>query len=598
MAIDLATGTEKEANISDRYLYLMIGRFLAPYWKSLVAVGLMLIGVTIISLLPPYLIQRVVDGPIADGNLDDMIPFAMVYLLAIPLLFALRFGHVYLVQTVGQNALTNLRQELFEHIIRQDMRFFNKTPVGQLIARMSHDIESLTEVLSTSIVVVISNLITLVGIIFVMLSLNWRMALISLAVIPLMSLMTFYFRTRIRRHTRKLHALVGEYQSFVNEQCNGMTEVQLFGRQDISRQEFDQINSDYRDVFEQTRDLYTYFSSGLQMFTAIGMTLVLVGGGIGVVNEWATIGMVIAFIQYTQQSFVPILELSEQFAQIQSALSAGERIARMLEIEPDITDPQSIKMNNQLEHTITLDNVEFWYEEGTPVLRGISIDILAGQRVAIVGATGAGKTSLAGLIARFYDVKGGAIKIGGIDIRDLSLKQLREYVMVVPQTPYCFNGTIRDNLTLFQSGISDDILHNAAQIARSAQFIERLPDQYDHELLPGAANLSQGQRQLLALTRALIHNPDSILVLDEATSNIDTETEAMIQEGLTHILKNRTSITIAHRLSTIRDSDRILVMKDGEIIEDGNHISLLAQGGAYAQLVQEQFAETNLETEH
>ena len=598
MAVDIATKTEKEANISDRYLYLMIGRFIAPHWKSLVAVGLMLIGVTFISLLPPYLIQRVVDGPIADGDLDGMIPFAMIYLLAIPTLFALRFGHIYLVQTVGQNALTNLRQELFEHIIRQDMRFFNKTPVGQLIARMSHDIESLTEVLSTSIVVVISNLITLVGIIFVMLSLNWRMALISLAVIPLMSVMTFYFRTRIRRHTRKLHALVGEYQAFVNEQCNGMTEVQLFGRQDISRQEFDKINSDYRDVFEETRDLYTYFSSGLQMFSAIGMTLVLVGGGIGVVNEWATIGMVIAFIQYTQQSFVPILELSEQFAQIQSALSAGERIARTLQIEPDITDPKSEKVNDKLEHTITLDDVEFWYEEGTPVLRGISIDIPAGQRVAIVGATGAGKTSLAGLIARFYDVKSGAIKIGGIDIRDLSLKQLRKHVMVVPQTPYCFNGTIRDNLTLFQEDISDDVLYDAAQIARSAQFIERLPDQYDHELLPAAANLSQGQRQLLALTRALIHNPDSILVLDEATSNIDTETEALIQEGLTDILKNRTSITIAHRLSTIRESDRILVMKDGKVIEDGDHVSLLAQGGAYAQLVQEQFAEADLEVEH
>ena len=398
----------------------------------------MLLGVTIISLLPPYLIRRVVDGPIADGDLDGMIPFAIIYLLAIPTLFVLRFGHMYLVQTIGQNALTNLRQELFQHILRQDMRFFNKTPVGQLIARMSHDIEALTEVLSTSIVVVVSNMITLVGIILVMLTLNWRMALISLAVIPLMSMMTIYFRARIRRHTRKLHALVGEYQAFVNEQCNGMTEIQLFGRQDISRQEFDKINSEYRDVFEETRDLYTYFSSGLQLFSAIGMTVVLVGGGIGVVNEWATIGMVIAFIQYTQQSFVPILELSEQFAQIQSALSAGERIARMLQVEPEITDPKLATDTESLEHTISLENVEFWYDEGTPVLRNISIDILAGQRVAIVGATGAGKTSLAGLIARFYDVKGGAIKIGGVDVRDLSLKQLRKHVMVVPQTPYCF----------------------------------------------------------------------------------------------------------------------------------------------------------------
>jgi len=591
MAADIASGAETKVDISDRYLYMMIARFVLPYWKSLLAVFLMLIGVTAVSLLPPYLIQQAVDGPITNGDLDGMIPFAIIYLLTIPTLFVLRFGHTYVLQTVGQNALTNLRQVLFEHILRQDMRFFNKTPVGQLIARMSNDIEALTEVLSTSIVIVASNLITLVGIIFVMFSLNWRMALIGLSVLPLMTVMTIYFRSRIRRHTSRLHALVGEYQAFVNEQCNGMTEVQLFGRQQVSRDEFDAINAEYRDVFEVTRDQYTYFSSGLQMFSAIGLTLVLVGGGMGVVNGWATIGMVIAFIQYTQQSFVPILQLSEQFAQIQSALSAEERIARMLQVEPEIVSPPAPADTTDIKTSISLDNVEFWYEEGTPVIQGVSVEIPAGQRVAIVGATGAGKTSLAGLIARFYDVRDGSLKTGGVDVRDMDLQSLREHVMVVPQSPYCFNGTIRDNLTLFQPNIPDEVLRKAAETARSASFIERLPGKYDHQLLPGAANLSQGQRQLLALTRALIHNPDSILVLDEATSNIDTETEALIQEGLEHVLKNRTSITIAHRLSTVRDADRILVMRDGQIIEDGDHVTLLAQGGVYARLVQEQFAE-------
>jgi ATP-binding cassette subfamily B protein len=306
--------------------------------------------------------------------------------------------------------------------------------------------------------------------------------------------------------------------------------------------------------------------------------------------------MLIAFIQYTRRSFEPILLLSEQFAQIQTALSAGERIARMLRVEPAIVNPSAPTQIMNFQRAITFDHVTFGYEPGNPVLRDLCIHIPPGQRVAIVGATGAGKTSLAGLLARFYDVEQGRILIDGVDVRHVTLADLRQYVTVVPQNPYCFDGTIADNLHMFDDTISYEQMVQAARTASAAPFIERLPGGYDYRLLPGGANLSQGQRQLLALARALIHSPNSILVLDEATSSIDTETEVLIQEGLRRLLRGRTSLIIAHRLSTVRDADRILVMQRGRVVEEGTHEALLQEDGVYTRLYRRQFAETNLET--
>jgi len=408
---------------------------------------------------------------------------------------------------------------------------------------------------------------------------------------PILALMSVYFRTKIRAASRDYHKTVAEYLAYINEQFNGMLMVQLFGRQDLSRKEFQAINQKYLDIRIGLRDWYTYFASALQLMTAIGLAVVLFGGGSGVMAEWATLGILISFIQYSQNMYRPILELSDQFAQLQTALSAGERIARMLRVESEIAEAENPVAFDHIETSITFENVKFYYNEDAPVIRGIDTHIPAGQFVALVGATGAGKTTLAGLLARFYDVRAGAVKIGGVDVRDMSVHDLRQHVMVVPQSPYCFNGTIADNLRLFDNSISHEQMVAAAKTACAAPFIEKLPSGYDFELLPGAANLSQGQRQLIALARALIHNPDSILVLDEATSNIDTETEAYIQEGLRQVLKNRTSVVIAHRLSTVREADRILVMKHGEVIEDGSHEELLEQGGMYADLVRRQFAE-------
>ncbi len=588
---------ESTEEIRDRALIWMVGTFLAPYWVQLVVVFVLLLIVSGLSLLLPWLIQQAVDGPITSRNIDDLIPLGIVYFATIAIIFVLRFAHTYLLQTVGQSALVDLRQKLYEHLLRQDMRFFNTTPVGQIVSRMTNDIEALTELVSTSIVVLASNMITLVGIVFVMFALNWRLALLGLAVMPVMIAGTVYFRKKMRSASSLYHKVVGEYLAFINEQFNGMLVVQLFGRQQVSRDEFDVANNRLRSVHMSWRDSFTAYSSMLQILTTVGLAIVLYGGGQGVLAGWATLGMLIAFIEYMRRSFEPILMLSEQVAQLQTALAAGERIARMLRVEPEIRDPAAPvpPTNNAPAHSFTFENVTFSYEEGHPVLRDLNLHVQAGQRVAIVGATGAGKTSLAGLLARFYDVKQGRVLIDGVDVRELSLADLRARVTVVPQNPYCFNGTIADNLRLFTPSISFEQMRAAAETARAAPFIERLPGGYDYELLPGGANLSQGQRQLLALARALIHSPNSILVLDEATSSIDTETERCIQQGLEELFKNRTSLIIAHRLSTIRDADRILVMQRGRVIEDGTHDELMRLNGAYARLYQRQFDEAQSE---
>ncbi len=581
--------------VSDRFLVEMLWQFLRPFWHKLLLVFVMLFGVTGLSLLLPYLIQRAIDGPITSHDVNGMVPYGIAYFIIVLVLFGLRFSHTYLLQTVGQNALVNLRQSLFEHILEQDMTFFNNTPVGQLVSRLSNDIDALTELLSTSIVMVASNMITLIGIVIVMVALNWRLAIIGLSVMPVMVVATVFFKGRIRRSSELFHQVIADYLAFLNEQFGGMTVVQLFGRQRVSKAEFDILNTEYKDINTEMRDAYTVYASFLQILTTLGFAFVLYGGGQGILAQWATLGMLVSFIEYTRRIFIPIQQLSDQFSQIQTALAAGERIARMMRAQSKIAEPQNAEPVNGFQGEISFEQVEFSYRPGTPVLRGVNLTIPARQRVAIVGATGAGKTSLAGLLARFYDVDSGHVRIDGIDVRDLSFADLRRFVTVVPQNPYCFNGTIADNLRLFDDSVTREQMVKAARVAAAAPFIEKLPDRYDYVLLPGGANLSQGQRQLLALARALIHNPDSILLLDEATSNIDTETEELIQTGLDRVMQNRTSLIIAHRLSTVRDADRILVMNRGQIVEDGTHDQLLALDGLYARLYHRQFAQVGMD---
>ncbi|MEZ4661945.1 MAG: ABC transporter ATP-binding protein [Caldilineaceae bacterium] len=579
---------QEDRSSQDTALLQLLALSIRPYWRPLVVALVLMVGVAGLNAVPPYLLQRAIDGPIARGETGGLWGIAILYGVTALLLFAFTFAYTWFLQQAGQRALADLRTKLLDHILHLDYAFLSSTPTGELVARLSSDIDQLSAVMSSSSVVVLVESVTFIVIVVVMVSINWQLALLALAVIPLLAFITRYFRRRIRESSVGERSAMARISAFLNEHLHGMTVVQLFGRQAESFQEFDIFNGRYREALIVLRRESALFLAAQEILAAVGLGLLLYGGGAGVLAGWATLGTLIAFVQYADRAFQPVLRLSQEYNTVQIALGAAERIHRMLNTTAKVQSPPSPTRLENAEGAIEFRDVHFAYGGDGPVLRGIDLRIPAGQSVAIVGATGAGKSSLVSLLARYYDPQQGQVLLDGIDLRQLSLDDLRRAVAVVPQDPVCLAGTIRHNIRLYRDDVSDEIVQQAAEFSNAARFIEELPGGYDFEVLPGGANLSQGQRQLLSLARALALNPDAVLVLDEATSSIDTATEAYIQEALERILRTRTSLVIAHRLSTVRRADRILVMERGQIVEDGNHESLLNQGGFYARLHQHQ----------
>jgi ATP-binding cassette subfamily B protein len=575
---------EDEALSQDTALFELLGSSLRPYWPSMSLATILMFAVAGMNVVPPYLLQQAIDGPIAQGNLQALWRITILYGATALAIFVLTFAYTYYLQYAAQRALADLRTRLFDHIFKQDYAFLMSTPTGDMVARLSSDIDNINQVLSSSIVVILVEGLTFIVIIWVMFSTNWRLALLAIVVMPVLALVTRYFRQRIRRSSSGERTAMALISSFLNEHLHGLTVVQLFGREEESEEEFDAYNSQYRQALINLRYHSAVFLAVQEVLAAVGTGLLLYGGGRGVLAGWATLGMLVAFFQYSQRAFQPILNLSQQYNAIQIALGAAERIYRMLKSEPQIVSPANPTPLPNLRGEIEFRNVHFSYVPDEPVLRGVNLHIKAGQSVAIVGATGAGKSSLASLLARYYDPVSGQVLLDGIDLRQISLDDLRRSVVVVPQDPVCLAGTVRHNIRLYRDDISEEAVMQAAEFSNAADFIEQLPGKYDFEISAGGANLSQGQRQLLALARALALTPGAVLVLDEATSSIDTATEALIQEALERILKSRTSLVIAHRLSTVRNADRIIVMERGQVVEDGSHAELLARNGFYARL--------------
>jgi ATP-binding cassette subfamily B protein len=580
------TNQSNQSETRDVALIGLMATTIRPHWRPLTLALVLLLATAGLNVLPPYLLQLAIDGPIARHETAGLWELAGLYGLVAIAMFGLNYVYTYFLQQAGQRALADLRTRLFEHMSSQGQDFFGKYSTGDLVTRLTSDIDTLNALLSSSAVTILSESATLLFIIFVMFAANWRLALIALAVLPALALVTRYFRSRIRASSTGERSALARISGYLNEQINGMAVIQLFGRQNQSTEEYEHFNWTYRAALIRLRRESALFLAVQEVLAAIGMASILYGGGQGVLAGWASLGLLVAFVQYTERAFQPVLRLGEQYNAVQIALGAAERVQRMLQTPASIQDPVAPIELPAIRGAVELRDVVFSYIADEPVLRGISLNIPAGQTIAIVGATGAGKSSLVGLLARFYDPQQGQVLLDGVDIRQLRLNDLRRCVAVVPQDPVCLAGTIAHNIRLFRTDLSDEHVQRAAEFANAARFIEQLPGTYEYQVLPGGANLSVGQRQLLALARALALSPQGVLVLDEATSSIDTATEVLIQEALGRILRTRTSVVIAHRLSTVRDADRIIVMHQGRIVEDGTHNNLLAQGGYYTRLHQ------------
>ena len=574
----------------DHALFRRLVRYLKPY-RGLVAGALGLLAIEAsVALVGPELTKRAIDVaiPRADGGM--LWTLAGIFVLAMIVGFAVDYGGAILTTLIGQRVMDDLRREIFGHLQRLSIPYFDRHPVGRLVTRVTSDVETLNELLSAGFVTVIGDVLTLIAIMTLMLTMDWRLALVAFAVMPLVWLTAVVFRKHVREAFRDIRTRLARLNSYLQEHMAGMRVVQLFGREKETWEGFDRVNADHLEAHLRSITIYAVFLPLMEVLTSVSLALLLWYGGFRSLNGTLTVGILAAFIQLTRRFFQPLQDLSEKFNLLQSAMASSERIFTLL--DQGVTVPAPIAphpLPRPHRGEVRFEEVWFRYSEDGPwVLKDVSFTASPGRTLALVGYTGAGKTTIISLLLRFYDVTQGTITVDGVDVRELDPRDLRRLIGFVQQDLFLFTGDILRNLVL-DTGVTEARAREAARRVGADRFIERLPTQYAHVLGERGRSLSVGERQLLSFARALALDP-AILVLDEATSSVDAESEALIQRALGELMAGRTSIVVAHRLSTILHADEILVLHHGEVRERGDHRALLAAGGLYERLYRLQIA--------
>ena len=584
-------------------------RYMVPYRKVTALAFFCIIASSLLQVIPPYLLKVEVDryldpmpGSQDLGFLDLMLSvdprvgilqIALLLLLpALLLILAFEFVQTYTMQLVGQKIMFDLRQEIFRHLQRLPLSFYDRNPVGRLVTRSTSDVEVLNDLFASGVVAIFGDFFTLFGIMIVMLTINWRLALLAFAVIPLIVLTTMAFRRTVRESYRRIRVALARINSYLQEHLSGITVVQLMNREERSFGEFEVVNRDHLKAYKDSIFAYGLFFPAVEFFGVLAVAIVLWRGGGLAAGGVVSLGVLLAFIQYSQRFYRPIQDLSDKYNILQSAMASSERIFNLLDTPVAITDPDRPEVLPEALPAgggrVEFRNVSFAYQGSNQVLDQVSFTIEPGEMVAVVGHTGAGKTTLTNLLLRFYDVDEGSILLDGVDIRRLRQEDLRRNFAVVLQDPYLFSGTLENNVRLGTNGIDREAVRRAVRRVRLDAYIERLPEGYLSPVTERSAALSVGQKQLLSYARALAHDP-KILILDEATSSVDPETEYAVRRGVHELLRNRTALVIAHRLSTIQNSDKIIVLHKGRIREVGAHSELMAQRGFYHQLYELQY---------
>jgi len=574
----------------DARLMRRLLQYLRPYWRSVAVAFVAIIIGAAASLAQPYLIKIAIDRYIAPGRLAGLDRLAALYLAILVVAFAAEYIQTWTMQLIGQWIMFDLRMAIYGHLQRLDLRYYDRNPVGRLMTRVTSDVDVLNDLFTSGVVTVFGDLFSLFGIMGMMLWMNWQLALVTFAVLPLIVLITQWFRSHVRDSYRVIRGLIARINAFLQENITGMSTVQLFRREALNFSRFDRIDRDHRDANIESIFYYAVFYPAVEAVGALSAALIIWYGGGRVIGGALTLGSLVAFLQYSQRFFRPISDMSEKFNILQAAMASSERIFKLID-EPVAVRPPAqpfVRPAPALGH-IVFDRVWFAYNDEDFVLRDVSFEVRPGQRVGIVGATGAGKSSLVNLLLRFYDVSRGRITVDGVDVRDLALDDLRGLFSLVLQDVHLFSGTIADNIRLGNAAIGDERVKQAAQAVHADAFIERMADGYASAVAERGSTLSVGQKQLLSFARALAFDP-RVLILDEATSSVDTETELLIRDALRALMQGRTTIAIAHRLSTIQDMDQILVLHKGKLRESGTHQALLAERGIYFKLFELQYA--------